>query len=148
MKFPLFLIFLLTSLPSYAESELHNLFISSGKKIHKFRAEISDTVKKRKNGLMFRKNLDDDKGMLFVFDAEAEISMWMKDTFIPLDMIFIKKDGTISKIFANATPKSEESIPSDSDVYAVLEVKAGMTKKLGIKQGDKVVSSPLFKDSL
>ena len=87
---------------------------------------------------MFRQRLPEDRGMLFDFGEPRPVSMWMKNTYIPLDMIFIRADGTIRRIAANTEPLSERTVPSSGAVRYVLEVIGGTAKKLGIEPGDKV----------
>ncbi len=87
---------------------------------------------------MFRKTMAADAGMLFDFHQDAMLTFWMKDTVLPLDIIFIRRDGTISSIAGNAVPFSESPIPSSEPVRAVLELNAGRAKALGIEPGDKV----------
>lgn len=120
------------------------IITKNGKK-HQFTAEIADTLQKQEQGLMFRKNMAKDHGMLFLLDNKkfangngANINMWMKDTYIPLDIIFIKSNGTIKKI-AKGTPLSLESIQSGGEVAAIVEINSGVCKKLGININDKVV---------
>jgi uncharacterized membrane protein (UPF0127 family) len=79
-----------------------------------------------------------DRGMLFDFKTEQPVMMWMKNTYLPLDMIFISRDGHVSHVAENAEPLSERIISSNGAVYAVLEVNAGTAAKLGIKPGDRV----------
>jgi uncharacterized protein len=92
---------------------------------------------------MFRTSLPDGQGMLFDFSPEQNVSMWMKNTLIPLDMVFIAGDGTIRHIHANAVPHSTDTVPSEFPVRAVLEINGGSAKLLGIKPGDKV-KHPIF----
>jgi len=89
---------------------------------------------------MFRKTLAPDAGMLFDFHNDVMTAFWMKNTILPLDIIFVRADGTISSIAANAVPFSEASIPSSEPIRAVLEINAGRAKALGIEPGDKVHS--------
>ncbi|HHS82773.1 MAG TPA: DUF192 domain-containing protein [Devosia sp.] len=100
--------------------------------------EIADTDQSRAKGLMFRQSIDDDKGMLFDFQQERQVSFWMRNTFIPLDMIFIAADGTIRNIHANARPQDPTSIPSDGPVRFVLEIGGGRAAELGLKAGDTI----------
>ncbi len=100
--------------------------------------EIADDDRERARGLMFRRSMPDDEGMLFDFFSEQPESFWMRNTYIPLDMLFIKADGTIDSIAEHATPLSERSIPSKSPVRFVLEINGGLSETLGIKLGDKV----------
>lgn len=108
-----------------------------------FAAEIANTKNQRDRGLMFRRRLPERRGMLFDFDQDQEIRMWMKNTLIPLDMIFIQSDGRIRKIEQNTEPGSLRPISSDGPARAVLEVRAGTTRKYGIAPGDRVIH-PLF----
>jgi uncharacterized protein len=101
------------------------------------------TDQERERGLMFRKQLPEGQGMLFDFKQEQEVSMWMENTYIPLDMIFIRRDGRIWRIAENAEPLSRTIISSDGPVLAVLEVIGGTAKKLGIAPGDRV-GAPIF----
>ncbi len=100
--------------------------------------EIADTDQSRAKGLMFRQSIDDDKGMLFDFQQERQVSFWMRNTFIPLDMIFIAADGTIRNIHANARPQDPTPIPSDGPVRFVLEIGGGRAAQLGLKPGDTI----------
>ncbi|MDO9565079.1 MAG: DUF192 domain-containing protein, partial [Bradyrhizobium sp.] len=93
--------------------------------VHVFSVEMATTDKERETGLMYRKELPDGKGMLFDFSPEQQISMWMKNTYIPLDLIFIRADGTIARIAANAVPEDLSPIPSGEPVAAVLEIVGG-----------------------
>ncbi len=110
---------------------------TSARKI-KFDVELALNDAERSQGLMFRKKLEPYEGMLFDFFQEAPVSFWMKNTLIPLDMIFIAGDGTIRHVHSNATPLSTDTIPSEFPVRAVLEINGGSARLLGIKPGDKV----------
>jgi uncharacterized membrane protein (UPF0127 family) len=101
-------------------------------------AEMATTPEQQKQGLMFRKSLAKDRGMLFIFEKEDVIQMWMKNTEIPLDMIFIDKNGVAKKIVKNTTPHSLKTISSDIDVIAVLEINAMMSDEMSINIGDKI----------
>ena len=104
-----------------------------------FTVEMATSWPQQERGLMFRKSLAPNAGMLFDFVKESNQNFWMKNTLIPLDMLFIAADGTIKHIHANAVPKSEETIPSGGHaVRCVLEINGGSAKLLGIKPGDKV----------
>lgn len=112
---------------------------------HDFTVEIARTPVEQEVGLMYRKELAPGRGMLFEMGKPAEkTAFWMKNTLIPLDMIFIAEDGTIVKIHANATPQSLTAISSDQPVTGVLEIAGGEAEKMGIKAGDKV-DYPYFK---
>ena len=103
-----------------------------------FSVELAKTEQERETGLMYRKELPDGQGMLFDFAPEQNVQMWMKNTLISLDMLFIQGDGRISRIAENTTIESERIIPSGGPVRAVLEVSAGTAKKMGIAVGDHV----------
>ena len=117
------------------------LVIDTAKGPAQFAVEMAVTWPQQEQGLMFRKMLAPNEGMLFDFEKEQETSFWMKNTLIPLDMLFIKANGTIARVAANAKPLSEESIPSYEPVRAVLEIAGGRAAQLGIKAGDKVRST-------
>jgi uncharacterized membrane protein (UPF0127 family) len=124
---------------------LPTLEIASKTGVHVFAVEIADTEAQRAKGLMFRKELPDGQGMLFDFQREQEVSFWMKNTYIPLDMIFIRGDGRILRIAENTEPLSTRIIPSGGPVRAVLEVIGGTARKFGIAPGDRV-AFPIFKE--
>ena len=108
-----------------------------------FTAEFASTPAQRARGLMFRTRLPERQGMLFDFRRDQEIRMWMKNTLIPLDMIFIQSDGRIHRIEQNTKPGSLRPISSNGAVRAVLEMRAGTSKKFGVTVGDRVIH-PLF----
>jgi uncharacterized membrane protein (UPF0127 family) len=111
--------------------------------VHVFSVEIAATEPEREKGLMYRKRLSEGQGMLFDFHHEQEVGFWMKNTYIPLDMIFIRGDGRIASIAHDAQPLSEKVIYSGAPVRAVLEVKGGTAQRLGIEPGDHV-ANPIF----
>src|SRR4030088_679187 len=111
--------------------------------VHVFSVEMATTEEEKMTGLMYRKELADGKGMLFDFSPEQQVSMWMKNTYISLDMIFIRADGRILRIAENTEPLSTKIIPSGGLAKGVLEVIAGTAKKYGIEPGDRV-GHPLF----
>jgi uncharacterized protein len=117
---------------------LETLEIASRSGVHSFSVEVVATEEERSKGLMFRKELPEGKGMLFDFKTEAPVSFWMKNTYVSLDMIFIRADGRILSIAENTEPLSERMVPSGGAVRGVLEVVAGTSRKLGIKPGDRV----------
>jgi uncharacterized protein len=125
-------------------ADQRTLEIASKTGVHSFAVEIADTEAQREKGLMFRKNLPDGQGMLFDFKREQDVSFWMQNTYIPLDMIFIRGDGSILRIVENAEPLSTRLIPSGGPVLAVLEVIGGTARKLGIAPGDRV-AHPIFR---
>jgi uncharacterized membrane protein (UPF0127 family) len=108
-----------------------------------FSVEMATTAQEKETGLMYRKELPDGKGMLFDFSPEQQVSMWMKNTYISLDMIFIRADGRILRIAENTEPLSTRIILSGGPAKGVLEVIAGTAKKYGIAPGDRV-GHPLF----
>jgi uncharacterized protein len=124
-------------------AELQSLEIVSQSGVHVFSVELAATDEERERGLMFRKELPDGHGMLFDFETDRNVAMWMKNTLIPLDMIFIRSDGRISNIAESTEPMSTRIIPSRGAVRAVLEVAGGTTKRLGIMVGDRV-AHPMF----
>ena len=117
--------------------------IASKSGVHVFSVEIADNDAERARGLMYRKELPEGQGMLFDFHREQEVSFWMQNTYIPLDMVFIRADGRILRIAENTEPLSTKLVPSGGPVRAVLEVIGGTTRKLGIAPGDRV-NSPIF----
>lgn len=119
------------------------LEIASKTGVHAFSVEIADTESEREKGLMYRKELPEGRGMLFDFHREQEVGFWMQNTYVSLDMIFIRGDGRILSIAENTEPLSTRVIPSNGAVRAVLEVVAGTVRKYGIEPGDRV-ASPIF----
>lgn len=112
---------------------------------HSFNIEVMVTDQERALGLMFRRSLPEDGGMLFIYDPPQPATMWMRNTLIPLDIVFISVDGCVHRIESNAEPFSETLIPSDGDVAAVLELNGGEADKIGLKRGDKVIYPGLAK---
>lgn len=106
--------------------------------------EVADDDEKRATGLMFRRSIGDDEGMIFIYPQEEQIAMWMKNTYISLDMFFLRADGTIIRIERNTEPFSERTITSGGLALGVIEMKAGSAERLGIKVGD-IVDFPSFK---
>jgi uncharacterized membrane protein (UPF0127 family) len=121
-----------------ADGKLERVEIVTRGGVHVFDVEMAVTSEERSKGLMFRRELPHGRGMLFDFVGEGPIAMWMKNTYVSLDMIFIRADGRIARIAENTTPQSETTIPSGVPVKAVLEVVAGTAKRLGISPGDRV----------
>lgn len=114
------------------------LTIRSGGKTHRFTVEVARSPEEQATGLMNRSELAPDRGMIFPFDPPRDASFWMKNTLIPLDMIFVRSDGTIANIEANTVPLSLEPEYSAGPVAAVLEIPGGRSAQLGIGAGDKV----------
>jgi uncharacterized protein len=130
-------------LATFAKSEL-TIESASGK--HRFSIEEAQTPQQMAQGLMFRRAMAADAGMLFEFDHPQIASFWMKNTLIPLDMLFIAADGSVADFHERAVPLSLEGINSDRPVQAVLELNGGTVSRLGLKRGDHVVH-PFFAKS-
>ena len=124
-------------------ADLEPLEIVSKSGVHTFAVEMAVTPEQQMRGLMFRRALPEGQGMLFDFGQEQPTSFWMKNTYVSLDMIFIRGDGRILRIAENTVPLSEALVPSGGPVRAVLEVVAGTAKKFGIAPGDRV-AHPIF----
>jgi uncharacterized membrane protein (UPF0127 family) len=140
-----FVVFLATSNGVAAQGgALDSLEIVTSTGRHAFQVEIADNDATREHGLMDRRYMAADHGMLFEFDREAPVSFWMKNTYIPLDMIFIAPSGVVTHIAANAEPLSERVIPSGGPCVAVLELNGGTAASIGLKVGDKV-RHPFFR---
>ncbi|MBP9867982.1 MAG: DUF192 domain-containing protein [Alphaproteobacteria bacterium] len=116
-------------------------------KIHRFNVRIANNDQTREKGLMGVQNLPEDQGMLFVFDDLTPAQFWMKDTLIPLDMVFIDGMGVVSSVHSKARPLDFSVISSKEPVKAVLEISGGVAEKLGIDRGDQIIS-PIFGKSL
>ena len=125
----------------FAAAADETLEIAGNTGVHRFTVEIAITDEQRARGLMFRRELPEGRGMLFDFYREQPITMWMQNTYIPLDMIFIRGDGRVLSIAENTEPLSTRVIGSGGPARAVLEVIAGTAKKLGIRPGDRVSHS-------
>jgi uncharacterized protein len=106
--------------------------------VHAIDVEIADTPQEKAQGLMFRTRLADNTGMLFFYETPQEITMWMRSTYIPLDMVFIRPDGVVHRIEARTEPLSEAIIASRGDVTACLELAGGAADRLGLKAGDRI----------
>ena len=132
------LLALLLLLPVAACSNEQNLTVHTEKGDYAFSVEVVDTPESRQKGLMFRESLAEDSGMLFDFFEERNVAFWMSNTLIPLDMLFIRADGTIANIHVNAIPLDLTSIPSEGPVRFVLEIPGGRSVEIGAKAGDRV----------
>ena len=121
------------------------LSISSGAATHRFTVELADDEEERGIGLMHRDKMAADHGMLFDFMTPRRVGFWMRNTFIPLDMLFTKSDGEIVSIVENVQPHVEDPVGPERPVRAVLELNAGTAKTLGLKVGD-VVHHAVFKN--
>jgi len=133
----------LAAAPSHGEG-LEKLEIATASGSHAFQVEIAKDDASRERGLMDRRYMAPDRGMLFEFNREAPVSFWMKNTYIPLDMVFISRAGVVTHIVANAEPLSQRVIPSGGPCAAVLELNGGTAAAIGLKVGDKV-RHPFFK---
>lgn len=114
------------------------LTIHSQGRTHRFTVEVARTPQQQSQGMMHRQSVAPDRGMLFPYEPPQDASFWMKNTLIPLDLVFIRPDGTIGRIADNAVPLSLEPIPSLEPVAAVLEIAGGRAAELGIAPGDRV----------
>jgi uncharacterized protein len=143
LSFALFVIVAVAwSAPPLARgAEQQTLEIASKTGVHVFAVELAVTDEERQKGLMFRRSLPPSYGMLFDFKRDQEVSFWMHNTYVSLDMIFIRSDGRIVRIAENTETESDKLIPSQGPVRFVLEVVAGTAKKLGIEPGDRVASA-------
>jgi uncharacterized protein len=141
-RFLTLFVLLVAAMPAHPAS-LQTLEIASKTGVHTFAVEMATTEAEREKGLMYRKELPEARGMLFDFQTDQNVSFWMKNTYIPLDMIFIRGDGHILRIAENTEPLSTSLVPSGGPVRAVLEVIGGTAAKLGIAAGD-TVAHPIF----
>ena len=113
------------------------LTIHSASGVHRFTVEVARTPQEQQDGLMFRKTLGGDQGMIFPYDPPQDVAFWMKNTLIPLDMVFIRADGTIARI-TTANALDETPVPAGEPIAAVLELRGGRASELGIREGDRV----------
>jgi uncharacterized membrane protein (UPF0127 family) len=149
---PTFVLLLLLWPSAYARaddaglSKIEPLSIATEGDAALFTVEIADTDFLRERGLMFRQRIPPDRGMLFDFGQPRPVAMWMKNTYISLDMLFIRSDGTIAYIAENTVPKSLDTIGVNEPILAVLELAGGSAKRLGIRAGDTVFHR-IFKNS-
>ena len=148
----LFLVFTLMVLasaclrPAEAQSKLpvETITIDTKSGPHSFTMEIAADDESRERGLMYRTAMAPDAGMLFDFHTPQSVAFWMENTVLPLDMLFVRADGTIARIKANATPYSRENIPSGEPVQLVIELNAGRAAALGIAEGARVHAPQLM----
>jgi uncharacterized membrane protein (UPF0127 family) len=129
--------------PATGKGELVPVLVQGPGGTHRFRVELADTVEEQAQGLMFRTGLKPDGGMLFApyppdGGPPRPASFWMRNTPSPLDIIFIRADGTIARIAENTIPMSEEPVTSGEPVAAVLEIPGGRSAELGVAEGDRV----------
>jgi uncharacterized membrane protein (UPF0127 family) len=124
--------------PVRAQGGLEPLEITTASGPHAFKVEIANDEASREKGLMYRRFMPADRGMLFEFERNEPVAFWMKNTYIPLDMVFIAPDGTVTHIAADAEPLSEAVVPSGGPCVAVLELNGGVAARIGLREGDKV----------
>jgi uncharacterized membrane protein (UPF0127 family) len=105
---------------------------------HLFNVEVARSQRERELGLMFRRSMEADHGMVFFFNGEQRVGMWMKNTYIPLDMVFAARNGRVVGVARNTTPLSEAVISSGAAAYAVIELNAGIADSIGLAVGDRV----------
>ncbi|MCC3243967.1 DUF192 domain-containing protein [Methylocystis sp. WRRC1] len=129
------------SVSARAEGALEHIQIVTASGAHDFKVEVARTSTERARGLMFRRSMPQDQGMLFDFKIEEPVAMWMKNTYIPLDMIFVSRKGVVTGVATDAEPLSERVIPSGPPAYAVIELNAGVARKIGVAPGDVVKHS-------
>jgi uncharacterized protein len=134
--------------PSSLRAELQKfptseLTIVSASGPHRFKVEVAETPAQMEQGLMFRTSLAPDGGMLFVYPQPTVATMWMRNTLIPLDMLFVDAQGRIVNIHQRAVPQSDNVIPAAAPVRAVIELNGGTAARLGIQPGDQVLH-PVF----
>ncbi|RFB94560.1 hypothetical protein B5K08_10310 [Rhizobium leguminosarum bv. trifolii] len=152
IKSAILALFFIVALPAFGQEQVRfdkePLLIqtAAGKVLH-FTVEIASTPDQRAYGLMFRKAMADDAGMIFDFDEPRRVTMWMENTILPLDMLFADATGTIRHIKEKAVPYSRDIIDSMGKVKYVVELNAGIVSKLGIKPGDRIVSATTTKKS-
>ena len=123
---------------SKAQDGLERLEVVTGKGTHRFQVEIADNDEERARGLMYRESLAADRGMLFIFERAGPQSFWMRNTLVPLDIIFIGADGRILNIARQTKPLSLKSNPSEGPAQFVLELRGGEAARRGIAPGDRV----------
>jgi len=143
MRFSGFVLaFLYTAVLCHAEdaplSKIEPVTVATEEGATMFTVEIADTEALRQRGLMFRQRLPEDRGMLFDYGHPQPVAMWMKNTYIPLDMVFIRADGTVAYVAENTVPHSLDPVGVREPVLGVLEVAAGTAKRIGLRPGDTV----------
>jgi len=121
-----------------SQASLLPLTIRTTDKTLQFKVEVARTAEEQERGLMFRTSLPEDGGMIFPMDPPRMASFWMKNTVIPLDMVFIRADGTIARIASDTVPYSLDPVTSGEPVAAVLELSGGKAAAMGIVEGDRV----------
>jgi len=131
-------VLLLAIVGSAAGMPRETIVIDTQKGRHRFQVEIAKDAASQERGLMYRRHMATDAGMIFPFAKPEMVIFWMKNTYLPLDLLFVRGDGTISSIAENAVPMSTKPIPSGEPISAVIEVNAGRARALGIAPGERV----------
>lgn len=134
-------IWLVAAAPALA-TESVPLTIEAGGSTYRFSAEIADDAQERSQGLMFREHLDENAGMLFLYPDERPRTFWMKNTPLPLDIIFISSEGIVVHVAAEATPYDLTAINSEKPAQSALEIRGGLAAQLGIGPGAKISWPP------
>lgn len=151
LRYVVFAVFLLNALSFErgaalnASEKLEKLIIRVPGREIQFNVEVARTPSQQGVGLMFRRSLPADRGMLFIYPYQSIVKMWMKDTYIPLDMVFINSKGIVKKIVERTVPFSLNVISSGEAVKAVLELNGGTSNRIGLKRGDQVIH-PFFEN--
>lgn len=123
---------------AYAAEPLEGLTVDTASGAHRFKVEVMRTEPDRERGLMYRKTMARDHGMLFEYEAEQPVAFWMHNTYLPLDIVFIGKDGRVVHVARDAKPMDDTLIPSGAPALGVLELDAGTAKAIDLKDGDRV----------
>lgn len=129
---------LATETTSAEDAKTATVVLETASGSHRFQVEVAATSAQRAQGLMYRRSLPPDAGMLFLYEEPRPLFMWMKNTMIPLDMVFFDAGGTVRHIAANAEPFSERPISSEAPVIGVLELNGGKAAEIGLKVGDRL----------
>lgn len=138
-----FVLFALTAAPAHATAKVEPLTIETASGAHSFQVEVARSEQEREVGLMYRRSLGADRGMIFDFGRPQPVSMWMQNTYVSLDMVFVRSDGTVLRVEAGTEPLSTRIIESGGDVRYVVELLAGSAARIGLKPGDKVSSASI-----
>ena len=153
MRAAIGLLVLLFAVNAAAQADLDSTFEKDVLIVHasenacyRFDIYVARSSAQQRQGLMFVRSLPETTGMLFIYAADAHLGIWMKNTFIPLDIIFVRADGTVSSIFYDAEPQSEKSMVALEPVRYVLELNAGVAEKLSIDQYSRIEWDGLFAD--
>lgn len=141
LRMPVAILFvaLTTALSALAAAHVDTLTFQTETGAHAFEVELAETAAQRQVGLMYRRSMDPNHGMLFDFGNAQDISMWMENTYISLDMAFVGDDGRVIRVEENAQPLSTRIISSGSPVRFVVELVAGTAKRIGLKPGDRMI---------